>query len=70
MVTDANGCTITVCVKVNSTGGFTASTNNPTYAGGYNIRCNGGLDGTSSNPNPQGRHIHMHGAMSHNRRFV
>ncbi|MBL0053846.1 MAG: T9SS type A sorting domain-containing protein [Bacteroidetes bacterium] len=59
VVTDANGCTITVCVKVNSTGGFTASLNSPTYAGGYNIRCNGGLDGAINlTTNPQGAYTY------------
>nr|MBK9653592.1 T9SS type A sorting domain-containing protein [Bacteroidota bacterium] len=44
-VTDANGCTISVCVKVSNTGSFAAALTSPTYAGGYNIRCNSGLDG-------------------------
>ncbi|MBL7925958.1 MAG: T9SS type A sorting domain-containing protein [Bacteroidia bacterium] len=46
VVTDANGCQLTVCVTVATQGGIAASLNSPVYAGGVNIRCNGGSDGS------------------------
>ncbi|MEO8147352.1 MAG: T9SS type A sorting domain-containing protein [Bacteroidia bacterium] len=45
-ITDANGCSITICVKVPSSAGIGLSLVSPVYAGGYNIRCNGGTDGS------------------------
>jgi hypothetical protein len=45
-VTDANGCQLVVCVQVASQGGIAANLNSPVYAGGVNIRCNGGTDGS------------------------
>ncbi|MBK8846398.1 MAG: T9SS type A sorting domain-containing protein [Bacteroidetes bacterium] len=57
-VTDANGCVVSVCVKVGG-GTFTATLNSPTYAGGVNIRCNGGLDGSINlTTNPQGAYTY------------
>ena len=44
-VTDANGCALTVSVIVPSQSGIGINLNSPVYAGGYNIRCNGGNDG-------------------------
>jgi hypothetical protein len=44
-VTDANGCAVTICVKVPASNGIGLSLNSPVYAGGVNIRCNGGVDG-------------------------
>ncbi|MBL7926932.1 MAG: T9SS type A sorting domain-containing protein [Bacteroidia bacterium] len=45
-VTDANGCSVTICVAVPASNGIGLSLNSPVYAGGVNIRCNGGADGS------------------------
>ncbi|MEO8149225.1 MAG: T9SS type A sorting domain-containing protein [Bacteroidia bacterium] len=46
IITDAAGCSITVCVKVAAGSSFGLALNSPVYAGGVNIRCNGGADGS------------------------
>ena len=45
-ITDANGCMKTVCVKVPAIGAVDYILTSPVYAGGNNIRCNGGNDGS------------------------
>lgn len=44
-VTDANGCQLVVAVIVPSQSGIGINLISPVYAGGYNVRCNGGNDG-------------------------
>jgi len=45
-VTDENGCVTVHCVIMPNNGNLALNIASPVYAGGYNIRCNGGTDGS------------------------
>ena len=44
-ITDANGCTFTDNITLTQPGAYSSSITSPTYAGGYNINCNGASNG-------------------------
>ncbi|OFY85201.1 MAG: hypothetical protein A3F72_05330 [Bacteroidetes bacterium RIFCSPLOWO2_12_FULL_35_15] len=44
-VTDANGCTATTSITLTQPGGLGANALSPTVVGGYNITCNGAMNG-------------------------
>jgi len=48
LITDVSGCSIMDTVVKPTSNGLTLALTSPTYAGGYNIRCNGGSDGSIS----------------------
>src|SRR6185369_9883417 len=47
-ITDANACNIVKSITLTQPSTLTATASSPTFAGGYNISCNGGNNGSIS----------------------